>query len=269
MYLYGMKKENLSTKVKKFFEMVEDEMIFSIGRNCLLMNGKSISLDNIYEDMVSILEESTSTKKDCLENALKVAKDFDANDLMAIKNYFSESKNSFYKSYNSEKEYTDEEIFSFWKVIIRNDVYVQLVATKAANEETFSISLFDNELNFIEKFDTGIAHYEKLKSYVSKTYDMAKGIMMHIYSSDISSNTKCRKFNYVYVTDTTSRLIKNGETINKLDEMYVIMKHSCGDRYIVKPAINPKKHYMNSGNFVYTSHSVYEFSYPLPVFDQC
>ena len=269
MYLYGIEKKVFSPNVSKFLNVLVEEMdalTFSVGKNSYIFRDYPIDLENIKNDMEYI--QNLYSGKSLDTKLVEVISGLTPEDITGLEKLKEMLSSKFFSRSYTKTTLEDENISAEYFVIKAYKKYFQLIACKPQKADFYSLYFYNENRELVIKEKTKIQDRNSIIKYIKETYALVKGLNMQVLSSSVSSNTNVRRRNYIFAVDETGELIKNGQYANYLEETYVIKKHKMlEDYYIAEPANKGNKMYANSGNFITSSDSSFEFLYPIPVFD--
>lgn len=269
MYLYGIEKKVFSPNVSKFLNVLVEEMdalTFSVGKNSYIFRDYPIDLENIKNDMEYI--QNLYSGKSLDTKLVEVISGLTPEDITGLEKLKEMLSSKFFSRSYTKTTLEDENISAEYFVIKAYKKYFQLIACKPQKDDFYSLYFYNEARELVIKEKTKIQDRNSIIKYIKETYALVKGLNMQVLSSSVSSNTNVRRRNYIFAVDETGELIKNGQYANYLEETYVIKKHKMlEDYYIAEPANKGNKMYANSGNFITSGDSSFEFLYPIPVFD--
>ena len=152
--------------------------------------------------------------------------------------------------------------------------YIQLQAVFPIGGDYWIIQKYDNELVYMGSVWSGCRYRDEALEWMRTKFDIESCLMAGGYRNnhlgDCTNNGISAHVSDLYILSEQKGPFE-AEDIRQC--VYIEWRETCGEQYIdCKPAYFPKRWYMASGNFLYTSDSrfkeIAKSKYPIPIHDR-
>lgn len=148
--------------------------------------------------------------------------------------------------------------------------YEQVQILKSYND-TFIIQYYNSNLEFMEEMETNYKYSFEAIRWLKTIYELIEGFSVEVFKSsyigDCTNNG---------ISKDKEQLFLIGENLPKISIIKdirdcLVLDYTINRDYVrCKPLINKDKHYMDGGNFIYSSDSRFAEinKYPIPIHDR-